>query len=108
MAGGWYLKLTFCFLATTHELLYLGKQSFIQWKVADIPTSFIWIIIFFNRSFEYGDGGIFKLLRLMQNLHQSMWDHKLFYADRSLEDEQLLIRPLLWESKNEHGGQLKV
>jgi hypothetical protein len=24
------------------------------------PTSFIWIIIFFNGTFEYGDGKIFK------------------------------------------------
>jgi hypothetical protein len=33
-------------------------------------TSFIWIIIFFDRAFEYGDSGIFKLLMWMQNLHQ--------------------------------------
>jgi hypothetical protein len=50
--------------------------------------------------FEYDYGGIFKLLKWMQNLHHSTWDHKILYADRSLEDEQLLIRPLLQESKN--------
>jgi hypothetical protein len=31
--------------------------------------------------FEYGDGGIFKLLRWLQNLHQSTWNHKMLYAD---------------------------
>jgi hypothetical protein len=36
---------------------------------------------------------VFRLLR-------STWDHTILYADRSLEDEQLLIRPLLKESKN--------
>jgi hypothetical protein len=61
--------------------------------------SFIWIIIFFNWPFEYGDG-IFKLLRWMWNLRQSMWDHKILYADRYLEDEQLSIWPLLREFKN--------
>jgi hypothetical protein len=46
-------------------------------------TSFIRIIIFFNRTFEYGDGGIFKLLRWMQNLH-----HVILCADKFLEDKQ--------------------
>jgi hypothetical protein len=49
---------------------------------------------------EYGGGGIFKLLRWMQNLHQSSWDHEILYDDRSLENKQLLIRPLLQETKN--------
>jgi hypothetical protein len=31
-----------------------------------------------------------------------MWDHKILYTNRSSEDEQLLIRPLLRESKNTH------
>jgi hypothetical protein len=31
-----------------------------------------------------------KLLRLMQNLHQSTWGRKM-YADRPSKDEQLLI-----------------
>jgi hypothetical protein len=45
----------------------------------------------------------------MQNLHQSTWDHKILYADRYLEDEQLLIRSLLRESeKYEHSGRLNV
>jgi hypothetical protein len=39
--------------------------------------------------------GIFKILRWMQNLHQTTWDHNILYSDRSLEDEQLLR-----ESKN--------
>jgi hypothetical protein len=46
MPGGWYLKLTFCFMVTTHESLHLDEQSFEQWKMVDIPTSSIWIIIF--------------------------------------------------------------
>jgi hypothetical protein len=100
MVGEWYLKLTFCFMATIHEPLHLDKRSFAQWKITDIPTSFVWIIIISNGPFEWGNGGIFKLLRWMQNLHQSTWDHKMLYAHISLEDEQLLIRPLLRESKN--------
>jgi hypothetical protein len=66
----------------------------------DIYTSFILIIIFFNGLFEYGDGGIFKLLKWMQNLHQSTWNHEILHSDRYLENEQLLIRPLLRETKN--------
>jgi hypothetical protein len=42
----------------------------------------------------------FKLLRWMQNLHQSTWDHEILYTDRSLKDEQLLIRPFLSKIKN--------
>jgi hypothetical protein len=49
----------------------------------DIHTSLIWIIIFFNGTFEYDDGETLKLLRWMQNLHQSVWDHEILYADRS-------------------------
>jgi hypothetical protein len=37
----------------------------------------------------------FKLLRLMQNLHQSTWDHEILYIDRSSKDEQLFIRSFL-------------
>jgi hypothetical protein len=51
---------------TTSEPLHSDKRSFVQWKIVDMSTSFIWIIIFFNGPFEYGYGGIFKLLRLMQ------------------------------------------
>jgi hypothetical protein len=44
----------------------------------------------------------------MKNLHQLTLDHKMVYADTSVEDEQLLIRPLLRKIKKkyEHGGQL--
>jgi hypothetical protein len=66
----------------------------------DIPTSFVWIIIFLDRPLEYGDSGIFKLLRWMQNLHQSMWDHEILYANSSSDAGQLLSRPLLQETKN--------
>jgi hypothetical protein len=87
MAGSWYLKSVFYFMVTTYEPLHLDERSFVQWKMVDIPTSFVWIIISCNWLFEYGDGGIFKLLRWMQNLHQSTCIHKILYADRSLEDE---------------------
>jgi hypothetical protein len=33
-------------------------------------------------------------------MDQSSWDHTILYANRSSEDEQLLIRPILRESKN--------
>jgi hypothetical protein len=49
--------------------------------------------------FEYSNGGIFELLRLMQNLHQSTRDNIILYYDSSFEDEQLLLNPLLPESK---------
>jgi hypothetical protein len=33
-----------------------------------------------------------KLLRWMQNLYQSTWDHEILYTDRFSKDEQRLIR----------------
>jgi hypothetical protein len=42
----------------------------------------------------------FKLLRWMQNLHQSTWDDEILHTDRSSKDEQLLIRPFLSKTKN--------
>jgi hypothetical protein len=33
-----------------------------------------------------------KFLRWMQNLPQSTWDHKILYADRSSEGEELSMR----------------
>jgi hypothetical protein len=61
----------------THELLHLDKQSLVQLKIMDIQVLFD----FFKRPFEYGNGGILKVLRWMQNLHQSTWDHAIFHAD---------------------------
>jgi hypothetical protein len=58
-------------METTHELLHLDKRSLAQWKIVDIPENFVCIIILLDGPFEYGDGGNFKLLRWMQNLHQS-------------------------------------
>jgi hypothetical protein len=55
---------------------------------------------FLQRPSENGEGGIFKLLRWMKNLHHSTWDHRMLYAGRSLEVEQLLIRPLMQKTKN--------
>jgi hypothetical protein len=77
-------------MATAREPLHLDEINFLQWNIVDIPTSFIWIIIFCNGPFKYGSGGIFKPLSLMQNLHHSTWDHTILYADRSLENELLL------------------
>jgi hypothetical protein len=36
----------------------------------------------------------------MQNLHQSMWDHEILNADRSSEDEQLLMITFAKNKKN--------
>jgi hypothetical protein len=51
----------------------------------------------------------FKLLRWMQNLHQSTSEHEILYTDGSSKDEQLLMRPFFVKNKKyEHGGQLNV
>jgi hypothetical protein len=39
----------------THDLLHLHKWSFVQWKIMDIPTSFIWIIILFDEGCKFGN-----------------------------------------------------
>jgi hypothetical protein len=36
----------------------------------------------------------------MQNLHLSTWVHGALFSGKSLKDEELLIRPFLWETKN--------
>jgi hypothetical protein len=56
MASGWNLKLTFYFMKTVHELLHLDKRSLVQWRIVDISTSFVYIIIMLDGLFEYGDG----------------------------------------------------
>jgi hypothetical protein len=76
----------------THKLLQLDKRSLLQWKIMNVSTSFICVIILFNRPFEYDDCTIFKLLMWMQNLNQSTWDRDILYAGRYLRDKQLLIR----------------
>jgi hypothetical protein len=43
----------------------------------------------------------------MQDLNQLMWDNEILYADKSLKDEQLLLRTLLLRTKNMRGW-LKV
>jgi hypothetical protein len=55
MAGNGKLKFKFNFMERTHEPLHLVKWNFVHWKIVDIPTSFIWIIIFFDRALEYGN-----------------------------------------------------
>jgi hypothetical protein len=87
-------------METAREPLHLEEGSVIKWKIMNIPASFVWIIIFLDGTFEYGDGGIFKLLRWIQNLHQSTWDREILYADRSAKDKQHLVIPLLWKTKN--------
>jgi hypothetical protein len=67
----------------TYKALRLDKQSLIQLRIMYVSTRFIWISVFFDRAFEYGDDGIFRLLRWIQKLHQSTCDHKIFYGDRS-------------------------
>jgi hypothetical protein len=34
-------------------------NDFVEWKIVDIPTSFIWIIVLFKEVFQYGDGAKF-------------------------------------------------
>jgi hypothetical protein len=36
----------------------------------------------------------------MQNFHQSKWYHEILHPDRSSEDKQFLIRPLLQKNNN--------
>jgi hypothetical protein len=59
MAGGWKLKLEFCFMETTHEPLDLRKWSVIQWKIMDIPARWILIVILFHWALKYADGAKF-------------------------------------------------
>jgi hypothetical protein len=42
-----------------HEVLHLVKGSFVCWKIMDIRTSFIRIIIFFDGAFQYDSGSTF-------------------------------------------------
>jgi hypothetical protein len=46
-------------METSHEMLHLDKLSLVQRKIIGIPTSFIWIIIFFCETFKYGDVAMF-------------------------------------------------
>jgi hypothetical protein len=46
-------------MKTTHEPLYLDTLNLVQWKIMGIPTSFIWIIILFDKSFEHDVGAKF-------------------------------------------------
>jgi hypothetical protein len=54
MAGGWLSKLTFYFMERTHEQSHLDKWNVVYWNIMDIPTRFIWIVIFFDWANEYG------------------------------------------------------
>jgi hypothetical protein len=56
--------------------------------------------IFFILHLQPFKNDVFRLLKWMQNLHQSTWDHEILYADRFSKDEQLLVRPFLWKIKN--------
>jgi hypothetical protein len=38
-----------------YEPFHLNKLRFVQWKIVDIPTSFIWIIFLFDGALEYED-----------------------------------------------------
>jgi hypothetical protein len=40
-------------------------------------------------AFEYDSGWTFRLLRWLQDLHQSTWDYEILYADRYSKDRQL-------------------
>jgi hypothetical protein len=64
-------------------------MKFVQLKIMNAPTRYIWIIISFDRAFEFGYGSIFKQMKWMQNLYQSMWDHEMLYAESSPVNKQL-------------------
>jgi hypothetical protein len=51
---------------------------------------------------------MFKLLRQMQNLCQSMWNDNILYTDRSSKDEQLIKNHFCEKPKIKCGWQLKV
>jgi hypothetical protein len=52
---------------------------------------------------------MFRLLKWMQNLHQSTWDHEILYADRFLKDEQTSNKTIFVKDKKyERGGRYKV
>jgi len=53
--GGWKLKFIFCFMETAHTPLYLDKWSLIQYKILDVPTSFMWIITLVPKAFKQGN-----------------------------------------------------
>jgi hypothetical protein len=106
--GRWYLKLTSCFMATTHEPLYLDKRSLVQWKIVDMPTRLIWTIIFFNGPFEYGEGGNFILLRWRQNWHNSTRDHTISCADIFRWWTTCNTATVAIIQKYEYGRRLKV
>jgi hypothetical protein len=95
IVGGWHLKYEFNFIERTHEMLHLDKRGLVQWKIMDMPTSFIWNIIFCKGAFEYGGGGNFKVLRWMQKLHESTWNYEILHAERPSKDKQLLTGTLL-------------
>jgi hypothetical protein len=44
---------------TTHKPLHLDKWNMVEQKVMNIPTTFIWITILFDKAFKYGDGANF-------------------------------------------------
>jgi hypothetical protein len=41
-----------------------------------------------------------QISEAMQSLHHLTQDREILYSDRSSDDEQLLMRLFLWETKN--------
>jgi hypothetical protein len=39
--------------------LHLDKWSLVQWKIIDVPISFVLIVIFFDEAVKYGIGAKF-------------------------------------------------
>jgi hypothetical protein len=73
------LKFKICILCWQLMSCVLSKRSSVQWRIAGIATRFVWMIIFFNGGFEYGDGGISNLWGV-QKLQQSTWYYEILYA----------------------------
>jgi hypothetical protein len=92
-------------LLSTFELV--GRFSEIKWGGHAIEIG-LHTIIFNPVASTIQKLRAFKLLRWMQKLPQSSWDHEILYADRSSEDKQLWVKPLLQETKKyERDGRLK-
>jgi hypothetical protein len=60
-------------METTNKLLDLDRWSFVQWKMMEIPKSFIWTIIFSGGAFKYGGGSNFEVI-LGQTLNHFVQD----------------------------------
>jgi hypothetical protein len=76
---------------TTHGPLHLGKKKKIDWYTEILIES---LFISFGGVYEYDDGGILKLLKCMQNLHQLKWYHESANGERRYSSYSFLTMEL--------------